>query len=81
MKLIELLKMEQKGLLTELNKKLNEKGYYGNVLCTDDYIYAKGDIPVMLVAHLDTVHLVKPKEVFYDKKQDVMWSPQRNWWR
>lgn len=81
MDFIEILKMEQKDLLTSLNKKLNELGYFGNILCTNDYLFAKGNIPVMLVAHLDTVHNPKPKEIFYDKEQEVMWSPTRNRWR
>lgn len=67
-----------------------------------DYLYAKGDVPVMLVAHLDTVFeddynlsiyqsfastsgrkygrytpMPHPstKEIFYDRKQMVIWSP------
>ena len=41
------------------------------------YIYAKGEIPVGLVAHLDTVHKVQPLEdqIFYDSEKGVMWSP------
>ena len=39
------------------------------------YLYAEGNIPIMLVAHIDTVHKTSPHEVFWDKKQNVLWSP------
>lgn len=37
-------------------------------------IYAKGDLPVILLAHLDTVHKVKPTEdtLFYDTEKNQM---------
>ena len=42
-----------------------------------EYIYAKGNIPVLLLAHLDTVHRELPTEenLFYDSEKLVMWSP------
>jgi len=42
------------------------------------FLFAKGDIDVLLVAHLDTVHKVKPTldEIFYDQEKGVMWSPR-----
>lgn len=49
---------------------------YPNVIETDDYIIAEGDIPIALVAHMDTVFTSPPKEMFYDQQQNVMWSPQ-----
>lgn len=52
---------------------------YKNILCNPgkDYILAMGDIPIVLVAHLDTVfpgsrHFI---DLYYDEKQGVMWSP------
>jgi len=39
------------------------------------YVYAQGTIPVCLVAHIDTVHAEAPKQVFYDQKRKVLWSP------
>lgn len=41
----------------------------------DGYLYGKGNIPVMLVAHMDTVHREKPTEIYYDSEQHIMWSP------
>lgn len=35
-----------------------------------------GEIPILLVAHLDTVHKEIPKQIFFDKSAKVMWSPQ-----
>lgn len=42
----------------------------------DGFVYAKGDIPILLVAHLDTVHKTIAENIFYDKEKDVLWSPE-----
>lgn len=48
---------------------------------TDDYIIAKGTIPVCLVAHLDTIFDYEKLrfkyglEWFHDQEQHVLWSP------
>lgn len=73
MTLSEILKQTQTELLGKLKTLLIEKGY--EMFVTDRYLFAKGTIPVMLIAHLDTVHKTPPKELFYDKKKDVLWSP------
>lgn len=52
--------------------------YYGNekvFMYDKNYIVACGDIPVALVAHLDTVFDEPPREVFYDIRKGVCWSP------
>ena len=53
-------------------------GFYTEerVIGTEDFIYAVGDVPVVLVAHLDTVHKDSPTDIYYDREKDVMWSPQ-----
>ena len=53
-------------------------GHYGKdkIIETHEYIVAEGDIPVAIVAHMDTVHRLPVKELFYDKDSNVMWSPQ-----
>lgn len=51
------------------------RGKYNNVITTPSYIFAAGDIPVALVAHADTVFKIPPKNFFYDKEKNVMWSP------
>jgi hypothetical protein len=52
------------------------KSYYKKVEINKDYILAEGDIPIGLVAHMDTVFSDPPKEVFYDKQKNVIWSPE-----
>lgn len=59
--------------LQEFCRMFLEQNDY-KVINTKDYLYAKGDIPIMLVAHLDTVHSV-PEKVYVDTKEKVMWSP------
>ena len=41
-----------------------------------NFLIAEGDIPILLIAHLDTVHKKKPREIYYDKENEVIWSPQ-----
>lgn len=49
-----------------------------NIIVGEDtsYIIAKGDIPVALVAHMDTVFSKPAYEFFHDEKANVLWSPQ-----
>ena len=68
-----LAKVSQESLRKTLNKFLMTK--YDKIYATDDYIYAVGDIPIALVAHMDTVFKHPPKEIFYDREKGVMWSP------
>jgi hypothetical protein len=42
----------------------------------DGYVYAQGSFPVLLVAHLDTVHEHLPSVIKYDDKSDALYSPQ-----
>lgn len=50
--------------------------YYNKIETTKDYIIAEGNIPIGLVAHMDTVFSTQPTEVYYDKQKNVIWSPQ-----
>lgn len=52
------------------------KKQYNEVVGTKDYIYAAGDIPIALVAHLDTVFKMPPTNIYYDERKNVMWSPE-----
>lgn len=40
-------------------------------------MYFAGDVPVLLVAHMDTVHMRQPTldSIYYDTDKEVMWSP------
>ena len=51
-------------------------GRYSNLTYTGDYLYAIGDIPIGLVAHVDTVFPEPPEDIYYDREKGVMWSPQ-----
>ena len=72
-----LLLLEQDKLLGVLEKYLI--GVYSDervINGDDNFLYAIGDIPILLVAHLDTVHRFAPYEIFYDKDKNVIWSPE-----
>lgn len=73
-----ILYMEQEELHHYVLGRLEE--YYDTADIYEvkgDYIYVKGTIPVLLCAHLDTVHKAKPTEetLFHDQEKNVMWCP------
>jgi len=37
---------------------------------------AEGDLPICLLAHMDTVFPYPPKTFYYDAQQTILWSPQ-----
>lgn len=53
--------LNQSRLKTYVTRKLSDK--YDNVYTSDGFVYAQGDFPVLLVAHLDTVHRELPKVI------------------
>lgn len=67
-------KLPQEALVKALPAVL--KDYYDQIYSNDDYVYAVGDIPIALVAHLDTVFSNPPVEedIFYDREKNVIWS-------
>ena len=74
--LIELIvSMTEESLKKSLESAL--KHYYSeeNLIVSEHYIYAKGDIPVGLVAHLDTVHKLPAYDMYHDPFKKVFWSP------
>ena len=72
--LTDLMQVSQASLLKIMKNYLANK--YSEVIATDEYVLAKGNIPIALVAHMDTVFKQLPQEFFYDNKQCVLWSPQ-----
>ena len=48
---------------------------HDNIVKGDGYVFAQGEFPVLLVAHLDTVHDQLPGKIKYDKKLGALWSP------
>lgn len=72
-----LINLKQDDTKQALSDFLNE--YYDNVVETPDYIYAEGDIPIALCAHLDTVwesYKGNAKHLYYDRYKECMWSPE-----
>jgi len=75
---VKLCKYTQEELKDKLPYELISNGYT-DVIIGDGYIYAKGDLPVLLTAHMDTVHANTVQD-FYEyineKKEYVLSSPQ-----
>ena len=57
-------------------KKKNKKNNHlvERVELGTPYLYAPGNVPVMMVAHLDTVHRTLPNPVLLDPVHQVFWS-------
>ena len=68
-----LVSFSQKEMHTAMSKFL--KKYYKDVIITEDYIVAIGDIPIALVSHMDTVYDTPVSTLYYDQKKKVLWSP------
>ena len=47
-----------------------------NVIMEDGYVFAQGKFPVLLVAHLDTVHKELPQKIIYSEQFGTLSSPQ-----
>ena len=69
-----ILQCDQSQLLDYIISEIN-KYKFKKVIATDEYLYAVGNIPILLVAHLDIVHKNPPVQIFYDAQKKVMWSP------
>lgn len=67
--------LKQSGVLSMMRQFLLRKYGSENVIFHPTYLIAKGNIPVALIAHADTVFTTPPTEFFYDKQKNVMWSP------
>lgn len=75
-KFMKICRKEQMELKAWLGKLL--KGKYKNVVNGDGFLYAKGNIPVLLTAHMDTVHEKTCTEIKIEKKDGatILSSPQ-----
>ncbi len=69
----QLCSLTQGGMKKTMSTYLRSK--YKTITETKDYIYAKGTIPIALVAHMDTVFAHPATEVYYDRQKNVVWSP------
>jgi len=69
-----LVSVGQKSLQAILYNFLKKN--YEKVTFDESFIIAEGDIPIALLAHMDTVFQKPVEELFYDRQKNVMWSPQ-----
>lgn len=69
-----LCRMSQKSLKNHVKQML--KKTYDDVFVEDGFVYAQGKFPVLLVAHLDTVHKELPRTIVYDNNVNTISSPQ-----
>ena len=65
--------MSQKKVKEYVTEQLMQT--YKNVITGDGYVYAQGTFPVLLVAHMDTVHKKLPSVIVYDKDKKALSSP------
>ena len=70
----QLVMLSQKGMHKTMSAYLKRK--YDNVIVDDKYIVAVGDIPIALVAHMDTVFKYPVTQMYYDQQKGVLWSPE-----
>ena len=68
----EICRFSQKALKEYMQSFLAEKQY--DVVNETGFLYAKGDVPVLLLAHMDTVHKVPCTEI--KEKDGIISSPQ-----
>lgn len=74
MKLEKIIRKTQQELTTYTANFLRSLRY--DVQIGSGYVYAKGTVPVMLVAHLDTVHRTPVQRIFYTKDGTCLMSPE-----
>lgn len=60
-KFVDICRMTQKEVKSYMTEYLASREY--KVENQTGFLYAKGDVPVLLVAHMDTVHTLKPSEI------------------
>lgn len=69
-----LVRKDQIQLKSWLYQQLINYGY--DPVFEKGFLYAPGDIPVMVIAHLDTVHKEQVKQVCWDNGYNTAMSPQ-----
>lgn len=70
-----IISLSQNQLINAMELILKSK--YSIINATPKYLYAIGNIPIALVAHLDTVFpQTEHKDLYYDQTKNVMFCPQ-----
>lgn len=70
----QLFRLPQSGLKTALEGEFRAMGR--KVSTKDGWLYSPGEVPVLLVAHMDTVHRQPVECICYSRDGTVMMSPQ-----
>ena len=70
----DIIRMNQATLKEYLDLHLQDLGY--TTVNKKGFLYAEGDIPVLLVAHLDTVHNEKAEIICFSEDMRYVMSPQ-----
>lgn len=73
--LVRILKESQKALKISLAEELERLGYK-DVQAPNGFLYAPGELPVLLVAHLDTVHRERIKTICCSADGRLWMSPE-----
>ena len=73
MKLLNIFKFPQDKLKSALTCHLRDKGY--SPISDDGFVYAAGEVPVLLVAHMDTVHKRTPDIICLSEDKSIIMSP------
>ena len=71
-----ILRNKQEDLLHYLTNQLSEIYTEENRIIHESFLYFRGDSPVCLVSHLDTVHKDLPENILIDQDTGLMWSPE-----
>ena len=66
--------LSQKEMKAHLFELLKDR--YENVISADGYVFAEGTVPVLLLAHMDTMHKELPKVFYYAEGSNIISSPQ-----
>ena len=69
-----LVSLSEKEMQKAMAQLLKSK--YDNIIITKDYIVAIGNIPIALIAHMDTVFKTPVSDLYYDQRKGVLWSPE-----
>ena len=70
----QIFSLNQEDLKCYLKDEIKRSGY--SPISARGYLYAEGEIPILLVAHLDTVHKKQPQMFYYTKDLSKVCSPQ-----
>ena len=69
-----ILRLPQQKLKGMLESHLIRSGY--RPVSERGFLYASGELPVLLVAHLDTVHHQTVRDICYSAERRIVMSPQ-----